>query len=67
MANLKIDSIKTEVALEMISLYIGLALKENKKITNHLIKERDLIYQGNNILVDKVLNEYGDKIKQLLN
>lgn len=67
MANLKIDSIKTEVALEMISLYIGLALKENKKITNHLIKERDLIYQGNNILVDKVINEYGDKIKQLLN
>lgn len=60
------DNIKTEVALEMISLYIGLAMKNNKELALNLIKERDSIYLGNTDLVNKVLNEYGKEIKRLI-
>lgn len=60
------DNIKAEVALEMISLYIGLAMKNNKELALNLIKERDSIYLGNTDLVNKVLNEYGKEIKKLI-
>lgn len=60
------DNIKTEVALEMISLYIGLAMKNNKELALNLIKERDSIYLSNTDLVNKVLKEYGKEIKKLI-
>lgn len=66
MSKLEKNYVKTEVALEMISLYIGLEIKNDKKLAEKLIKERDNIYLGNTILVDKVVNEYGNKIKDLL-
>ncbi len=66
MANLDFNNVKTEVALEMISLYIGLEFKTNKELANKLIKERDAIYLGNNNLVDKVINEYGNELKNIL-
>lgn len=67
MSNLNFNNVKTEVAIEMISLYIGLESRNNKELTHKLIKERERIYLGDNSLVDKVINEYGDKIKKLLN
>ena len=41
-------------------------VKNDKKLVQSLIKERDRIYLGDKSLVDKVLNEYGKKIKELL-
>ena len=67
MLNLNFNNVKTEVAIEMISLYLGLELNNNKELAHELIKEREKIYLGDNFLVDKVLNEYGNKIKDLLN
>ena len=67
MLNSNFNNVKTEVAIEMISLYIGLELKNDKELSNKLIKERERIYLGDNSLVDKVVNEYGEKIKKLLN
>lgn len=66
MPELNFNNVKTEVAIEIISLYIGLELKNDKKLTNKLIKEREKIYLGDNSLVDKIINEYGKKIKELL-
>ena len=59
MLNSNFNNVKTEVAIEMISLY--------KELSHKLIKERERIYLGDNSLVDKVVNEYGEKIKKLLN
>ena len=53
MLNSNFNNVKTEVAIEMISLYIGLELKNDKELSHKLI--------------DKVVNEYGEKIKKLLN
>ena len=66
MLNSNFNNVKTEVAIEMISLYIGLELND-KELSHKLIKERERIYLGDNSLVDKVVNEYGEKIKKLLN
>lgn len=66
MSNLNFSNVKTEVAIEMISLYIGLELKNDKELVHKLIKERERIYLGDNSLVDKVINKYGEKIKKLL-
>ena len=51
----------------MISFYIGLELQNDKELSHKLMKERERIYLGDNSLVDKVVNEYGEKIKKLLN
>lgn len=67
MLNSNFNNVKTEVAIEMISLYIGLELKNDKELAHKLIKERERIYLGDNSLVNKVVNEYGEKIKKLLN
>lgn len=67
MTDLKFNNVKTEVAIEIISLYIGLKLENDKKLVQKLIEERDRIYLGDKGLVDKVLSEYGKKIKELLN
>lgn len=67
MTDLKFNNVKIEVAIEIISLYIGLKLENDKKLVQKLIEERDRIYLGDKGLVDKVLSEYGKKIKELLN
>ena len=67
MLNSNFNNVKTEVAIEMISLYIGMELKNDKEQSHKLIKERERFYLGDNSLVDKAVNEYGEKIKKLLN
>ena len=54
MLNSNFNNVKTEVAIEMISLYIGLELKNDKELSHKLIKERERIYLGDNSLVYKV-------------
>ena len=46
MLNSNFNNVKTEVAIEMISLYIGLELKNDKELSHKLIKERERIYLG---------------------
>lgn len=65
MSNLSFNNVKTEVAIEMISLYIGLELNNNKELANKLIQEREKIYLGDKNLICKVINEYGSEIKKL--
>lgn len=54
MLNLNFNNVKTEVAIEMISLYLGLELNNNKKLAHELIKEREKIYLGDNFLVGSI-------------
>lgn len=48
MLNLNFNNVKTEVSIEMISLYLGLELNNNKELAHELIKEREKIYLGDN-------------------
>lgn len=66
MSSLKLNNVKTEVAIEIISLYICLALKDDKELVQRLIDEREKIYLGDKYIVDKIINEYGRKINSLL-
>ena len=43
MLNSNFNNVKTEVAIEMISLYIGLKLNKDKQLKHKLIKEREKI------------------------
>ena len=66
MSSLKLNNVKTEVAIEIISLYICLVLKDDKELVQRLIDEREKIYLGDKYIVDKIINEYGRKINSLL-
>ncbi len=61
------ENVKFEVALEVISMYMSIAIANNDmKLVERLKKEKREMYLGNDILVEKVLNEYGKKIKENL-
>ena len=58
------ENVKFEVALEVISMYMSIAIANNDlELVEKLKKE---MYLGNNELVDKAINEYGKKIKEKL-
>lgn len=60
-------SVKAEVAVEIISMYIAIAKEDNlKDIEKILRKEREEIYLGNEKIIEKVINEYGNIIKKRL-
>ncbi|MBO5005220.1 MAG: hypothetical protein J6D03_08300 [Clostridia bacterium] len=61
------DNVKFEVALEVISMYISIAIANNDmELAERLKKEKKEMYLGNNKLVEKVIDEYGKKIKDNL-
>ena len=61
------ENVKFEVALEVISMYMSIAIANNDlELVEKLKKEKKEMYLGNNELVDKEINEYGKKIKEKL-
>lgn len=61
------ENVKFEVALEVISMYISIAIANNDtELVERLKKEKKEMYLGNNKLVEKVIDEYGKKIKENL-
>ena len=58
-------SIKAEVAMELISMCIAIAKKENDiEQYNIFSKEKEKIYLGDEAIIDKVIKEYGDYFKK---
>ena len=58
---------KLEIAVEILAAKIAKTSKEgcdaeNEKIKN-LIKEREEMYKGNLMIIDKIIQEYGPEIK----
>lgn len=58
-------SIKAEVAIEIISMCIAIAKKE-KDIENlkKFSEEKEKIYLGDEIIIDRVIKEYGKYFKK---
>ena len=61
------EHVKREVAIEIISMMIALAVEDNnqEEITR-LNKEKDMIYLGNETIIEKSYNEYSKIIKERL-
>lgn len=58
-------SIKAEVAMEIISMCIVIAKKENDiQQYNIFSEEKEQIYLGNETVIEKVINEYGNYFKK---
>ena len=59
---------KLEVAVEILAAKIAKTSKEGYSIEDQkiqiLINEREEMYKGNNIIIDKIINEYGKEIKR---
>ena len=56
------ENVKFEVALEVISMYMSIAIANNDlELVEKLKKEKKEMYLGNNELVDKAINEYGKR------
>ena len=61
------EHIKTEVAIEIISMMIALAVKDNnREEIERLNKEKESIYMGNEEIINKAYNEYSKIIKEKL-
>ena len=57
-------SIKAEVAMEIISMCIAIAKRKNDiEKLNIFSEEKEKIYLGNEEIIDKVINEYGNYFK----
>lgn len=58
-------SIKAEVAIEIISMCMAIAKKENDmEKFNTFSEEKEKIYLGDEAMIDKVVNEYGEYFKK---
>ena len=59
---------KLEVAVEILAAKIAKVSKNSNCINNdeliNLLKERDEMYKGNMIIIDKIINLYGPEIKK---
>lgn len=59
---------KLEVAVEILAAKIAKVSKNSHCINNdeliNLLKERDEMYKGNMIIIDKIINLYGPEIKK---
>lgn len=62
------EHVKTEVAIEIISLLIAFAIEDNnKEEVERLNKEKDRIYFGDEEIVEKAYSEYSKIIKERMN
>ena len=61
------EHVKTEVAIEIISMMIALAVKDNnREEIERLNQEKESIYMGNEEIINKAYNEYSKIIKEKL-
>lgn len=59
------EHVKTEVAIEIISMMIAFAVEDNnKEEVERLNNEKDRIYFGDEEIVEKAFNEYSKIIKE---
>lgn len=59
------EHVKTEVAIEIISMMIALAVNDNdKEAVKRLNEEKDKIYLGDELILEKAYKEYSDIIKR---
>lgn len=58
-------SIKAEVAMEIISMCMAIAKRENDiEQYNIFSEEKEKIYLGDEAIIEKVINEYGEYFKK---
>ena len=61
------NNTKLEIAVEIIAAQIALCAKNGCTLKSSemqtLIEERDEMYKGNEIVIDKIIKLYGPKIK----
>ena len=59
------EHVKREVAIEIISMMIAFAVEDNnQEEMNRLNKEKDMIYLGDETIIEKSYNEYSKIIKK---
>lgn len=59
------EHVKREVAIEIISMMIAFAVEDNnQEEINRLNKEKDMIYLGDETIIEKSYNEYSKIIKK---
>ena len=51
---------KLEIAVEIIANKIAKAARENDEKIDQYLKEREDMYNGNNKIINKIIEEYGD-------
>ena len=60
-------NIETEVAIEIISMYIAIEYKNNYFVEVEKLKsEKEKIYRGDNCIIEKVIKEYATKVKEMI-
>lgn len=65
--NLSLDNVKFEVALEILSMKIALAIfTKNQKELEKLLIEQNKLYIYDEKVVNKVFDVYGSEIKKML-
>ncbi len=61
------NNTKLEIAVEIIAAKIAMCAKNGYTLKSSemqtIIKERDEMYKGNEIVIDKIIKLYGPKIK----
>ena len=59
---------KLEIAVEIMAAKIAkMSIEGNRvdsELMKNLIKEREEMYKGNTIIIDKIIKEYGPEIKK---
>ena len=59
------EHVKREVAIEIISMMIAFAVEDNnQEEINRLNKEKDMIYLGDETIIEKTYNEYSKIIRK---
>ena len=60
-------NIETEVAIEIISMYIAIEYKNNNFVEVEKLKsEKEKIYRGDICIIEKVMKEYAPKVKKII-
>lgn len=59
------EHVKREVAIEIISMMIAFAVEDNnQEEIKRLNKEKDMIYLGDETIIEKTYNEYSKIIRK---
>ena len=65
--NLSLNNVKFEVALEILSMKIALAIStKNQKELEILLIEQNKLYTYDEKIINKVFDVYGSEIKKML-
>lgn len=62
-ANTKLE-IAVEIMAAKIAMYSNKGYKPEDEQMKKLIEEREEMYKGNNVVIDKIIIEYGPEIKK---